>query len=63
VPNRCGTSAEQAQIDANKVLGATSTELQRIKYLERENRDLKEAKEILKSASCYVGDLTHSVSS
>lgn len=37
---------KQAQIDANEVPGATSTEPQRIKDLERENRELKEANEI-----------------
>ncbi|PBC36085.1 hypothetical protein CJ178_32280 [Rhodococcus sp. ACPA4] len=53
MPNRCGTSAKQAQIDANQVPSATSVEQQRIKDLERENRELKEANEILKSASNF----------
>lgn len=44
---------KQAQIDANQVPGATSAELQRIKDLERENRELKEANEVLKSASIF----------
>jgi transposase-like protein len=44
---------KQAQIDANQVPGATSGEQQRIKDLERENRELKEANEILKSASIF----------
>ena len=43
----------QAQIDANQAPGATTEEQQRIKELERENRDLKEANEILKSASIF----------
>jgi transposase len=41
----------QAQVDANQRPGATTAEQQRIKALERENRDLKEANEILKAAS------------
>lgn len=44
---------KQAQIDANQVPGATSAEQRRIKDLERENRELKEANEILKSASIF----------
>ena len=43
----------QAQIDASQAPGATTEEQQRIKELERENRDLKEANEILKSASIF----------
>lgn len=43
----------QAQIDAKQAPGATTDEQQRIKELERENRDLKEANEILKSASIF----------
>ncbi|RZL20982.1 MULTISPECIES: hypothetical protein [unclassified Rhodococcus (in: high G+C Gram-positive bacteria)] len=46
MPNRCGSSAKQAQVDASQVSGATSAEQQRIKDLERENRELKEANEI-----------------
>ena len=43
----------QAQIDAQQVSGPTTTERQRIKDLEREVRDLKEANEILKAASIF----------
>ena len=43
----------QAQVDANQRPGATTAEQQRIKALERENRDLKEANEILKAASIF----------
>jgi transposase-like protein len=43
----------QAQIDAQQIPGPTSTERQRIKDLEREVRDLKEANEILKAASIF----------
>jgi transposase len=43
----------QAQVDVQQHSGATSAEQQRIKDLERENRDLKEANEILKAASIF----------
>lgn len=43
----------QAQIDANQAPGATTEEQRRIKELERENRDLREANEILKPASIF----------
>jgi transposase len=45
--------ALQAQIDAEHTPGVTTAEQQRIKQLERENRDLKEANEILKAASIF----------
>ena len=43
----------QAQIDAQQIPGPTTVERQRIKDLEREVRDLKEANEILKAASIF----------
>jgi transposase-like protein len=43
----------QAQIDAQHSPGVATSEQQRIKALERENRDLKEANEILKAASIF----------
>jgi transposase len=43
----------QAQVDAQLSPGVTTAEQQRIKALERENRDLKEANEILKAASIF----------
>ena len=43
----------QAQVDANQRPGATTAEQQRIKELERENRDLQEANEILKAAAIF----------
>jgi transposase len=43
----------QAQVDAAQRPGVTSAEQQRIKDLEREVRDLKEANEILKAASIF----------
>jgi transposase-like protein len=44
---------KQAQVDGYQVPGSTSAEQQRIKDLERENRDLKEVNAILKSASIF----------
>lgn len=43
----------QAQVDTAERPGVSSAEAQRIKDLEREVRDLKEANEILKSASIF----------
>ena len=43
----------QAQADAGVVSGPTTEQLEEIKLLKRENRDLKEAKEILKAASIF----------
>jgi putative transposase len=43
----------QAQVDDNQRPGMTTAEQQRIKDLEREVRDLKEANEILKAASAF----------
>jgi len=43
----------QAQVDGSQRPGVTSAEQQRMKDLEREVRDLKEANEILKAASIF----------
>jgi transposase len=43
----------QAQVDAAQRPGTTTVEQQRIRDLEREVRDLKEANEILKAASIF----------
>lgn len=42
---------QQAQIDRGERDGLTSSESEQIKALKRENRDLKEANEILRQAS------------
>lgn len=47
------TWTRQARIDADKAPGMTTAEQQRIKDLEREVRDRKEANEILKAASIF----------
>jgi len=43
----------QAETDAGKRPGVTSAEAERIKQLERENRELRRANEILKAASAF----------
>ena len=43
----------QAERDLGKRPGATTSETERIKALERENRELRQANEILRKASAY----------
>jgi transposase-like protein len=43
----------QAERDAGQRPGATTDERERIKALERENRELRQANEILRKASAY----------
>lgn len=43
----------QAERDAGKIAGPTSAEQARIRELERENRELRQANEILRKASAY----------
>jgi len=43
----------QAEVDQGKRGGLTSTERERLKELERENRELKQANEILRKASAF----------
>jgi transposase-like protein len=43
----------QAERDQGKRAGATTEERERIKALERENRELRQANEILRKASAY----------
>ena len=45
----------QAERDGGRRPGVTSTERERLKELERENRELKRANEILRKASAYFG--------
>src|SRR5665647_544580 len=44
----------QAQADAGVTTGPTTEQLEEIKLLKRENRDLKEANEILKACLLYT---------
>ena len=57
---KCGMTAEtlrkwvkQAQVDAGGRGGLTFDERQRLRELERENRELRRANEILKAASTF----------
>jgi transposase len=43
----------QAERDGGRRLGLTTEEQQRVKVLERENRELRRANEILRKASAY----------
>ncbi|MBT6501608.1 MAG: IS3 family transposase [Deltaproteobacteria bacterium] len=45
----------QAEIDSGKRVGQSSSELSRLKELERENKELKQANEILRKAAAFFG--------
>lgn len=45
----------QAEVDGGKRTGLTSEERERMKLLERENRELRRANEILKAAAAFFG--------
>ena len=45
----------RAQVDAGERGGLTTDERERLKQLERENRELRRANEILKSAAVFFG--------
>ncbi len=45
----------QAEVDGGDRVGLTTEERARIKELERENRELRRANEILKSAAVFFG--------
>lgn len=47
------TWVQRAEIDTGQRDGVTTSERERIKALERENRKLRQANEILKKASAY----------
>ena len=47
------TWVKQAEIDAGEVPGVTTSEAARIRELEQENRELRRANAILKSASVF----------
>ena len=46
---------KQAQIDAGTLVGATSAEKDPVRQLERENKELRRANEILKAAASFFG--------
>jgi transposase len=49
------TWVRQAETDAGHRPGLTSDERERLRQLERENRELRRANEILKSAAAFFG--------
>jgi transposase len=60
IASKVGCTAEtlrkwvrQSEIDQGKREGLSTTERERLKQLERENRELKQANEILRKASAY----------
>jgi len=53
VPQTLHTWVKQYEIDAGQRDGVSTAEAQRIKDLERENRELRKANEILKLASAF----------
>jgi transposase len=60
ISQKCGMTAEtlrkwvrQTEIDGGRRPGVSSAEAQRIKELERENKELRRANEILKAASAF----------
>ena len=53
VPQTLHTWVKQNEIDAGQRDGLSTAEAQRIKELERENRELRKANEILKLASAF----------
>lgn len=60
ISQKCGMTTEtlrkwvrQAEVDGGRRPGLSSVEAQRIKELERENRELRRANEILKAASAF----------
>lgn len=52
-PDSLRSWCQQAERDAGRLAGLTSAEKNRIKELEREVRELRQANEILKKASAY----------
>ncbi|WP_422010114.1 IS3 family transposase [Roseateles sp.] len=55
VPQTLNEWVKRAEVDAGVREGVTTSEAQRVKELERENRELRKANEILKLASAFFG--------
>lgn len=53
VPQTLLEWVKRAEVDAGARPGTTTAEMQRIKELERENKELRRANEILKTASAF----------
>ena len=54
-PETLRTWVRQAERDAGLRQGLTTEERERLRQLERENRELRRANEILKSAAAFFG--------
>src|SRR5690625_1757994 len=55
-PEALRTWVRNAEVDAGKRTGAPTDVNERLAQLERENRELRRANEILKTSAAYVGD-------
>lgn len=60
IASKCGVTKEtlrkwvgRAEVDSGTRAGVTSSERERLKQLERENKELRRANEILKAASSF----------
>jgi len=53
VPQTLLEWVKRAEVDAGSRPGTTTAEMQRVKELERENKELRRANEILKTASAF----------
>jgi transposase-like protein len=53
VPQTLFTWVKRDEVDSGKRAGVTTSEAQRVKDLERENKELRRANEILKLASAF----------
>ena len=53
VPQTLHEWVKKAQVDSGKRAGVTTDMAEKMKALERENRELRQANEILKKASAY----------
>jgi len=62
---KCGMTAEtlrkwvrQAEVDSGGRAGLTTDERERLRNLERENKELRRANEILKAASAFFASMS-----
>jgi transposase-like protein len=60
-PEALRTWVRQAEIDDGARPGTTSDDASRLAELERENRELRRANEILRTASAFLGSPAHLV--